>query len=71
MRAEVSTVIPTRDGSKGFPRRNFVSLRGKTICRVLVYAADSEISDGPFAAGPEFPYLPPDDLAGDRFEIKI
>ena len=72
-------IIPARGGSKGIPRKNLASLRGKPLLaytaeaalsatmldRVILSTDDKEIADLGNALGLEVPFLRPKELARD------
>jgi CMP-N,N'-diacetyllegionaminic acid synthase len=78
--AKVLAVVPARGGSKGIPRKNLRTIRGRSLValagdvalavpeidRRVVSTDHAEIAQAAQAAGLDAPFMRPVELAGDR-----
>jgi CMP-N,N'-diacetyllegionaminic acid synthase len=78
--AKVLAVVPARGGSKGIPRKNLRTIRGRSLValagdvalavpeidRRIVSTDDAEIARAAEAAGIDAPFMRPTEIAGDR-----
>ncbi len=76
----VLAVVPARGGSKSIPRKNLCTVGGRSLVAragdvaaalpwldaALISTDDREIGEAARDAGLDFPFLRPDELAGDR-----
>ena len=83
MSQNILGVVPARAGSKGIPRKNLLTLGGKTLLelaiesaresrlltRTIISTEDEELAEVARASGAEVPFLRPAELASDTASV--